>query len=438
MVMHRMLRLSFLKTALTRSGDNFLGICSKIIPASTGTDPRHVHVGSWELEEESIFTGDHEQMRSSLKKIIDNDINPFVDAWEEQKSFPAHTVFKTLGNAGLLGITKPTENGGLGLDYSYSVAIAEELGSIRCGAIPMAIGVQTDMATPALAKFGSHELRELFLEPSIKGDMVACLGVSEVGAGSDVASTLTTAKADGDDLVINGGKMWTTNGAQADWMCCLANTSHGAPHTNKSLICVPMDTPGVTIAKKIGKIGMHASDTVQVYLEDVRVPRSYIIGEEGKGFTYQMLQFQEERIFAAAAALKPLDIAIDETIEYTRSRKIFDKSVLDNQVVHYRLAELKTEVEALRSMLYRAVGLYVRGHDVTNLASMCKLKTGRLMREVTDSCLQYWGGMGFTNETIISRFYRDFRLISIGGGADEVMLSIICKYMGTLPKPIKK
>ncbi|XP_078492653.1 putative acyl-CoA dehydrogenase 6 [Ciona intestinalis] len=395
---------------------------------------KFVHTGSWEVADETIYSQDHEQLKNSLNKIIENDINPFVDAWEEEQIFPAHTVFKTLGSAGFLGVSKPTEYGGLGLDYSFSVAAAEELGNIRCGAIPMAIGVQTDMATPALARFGSHELKERFLEPSIKGDMVACLGVSEVGAGSDVASVTTTAKSDGDDFVINGGKMWTTNGSQADWMCCLANTSQGSIHENKSLICVPMDTPGVIVARKIDKIGMLSSDTVQVFLEDVRVPKSFMIGEEGRGFTYQMLQFQEERMFAAAAALKPLETSINETIAYTKQRKIFGRPILDNQVVHFRLAELQTEVEALRSMLYRTVGLYLKGHDVTNLASMCKLKTGRLARETTDACLQYWGGMGFTKESIISRYYRDFRLISIGGGADEVMLSIICKYMATLPK----
>lgn len=399
----------------------------------------HSKAGSWELEDETNFTEDHEQLKNSLSKIIENEINPFVDAWESEKSFPAHHVFKLLGSAGFLGVTKPTEYGGLGLDYSYSLAVAEELGNIRCGGIPMAIGVQTDMATPALSRFGSHELRKLFLQPSITGDMVACLGVSEVGAGSDVASVQTYAKSDGDDYVINGGKMWTTNGTQADWMCCLANTSKDDNvHENKSLIVIPMNTPGVTVAKKIQKLGMLSSDTAQIFLEDVRVPKKFLIGKEGKGFVYQMLQFQEERLWCAAVGLRPIEIMINETIEYASQRKIFGKSVLDNQSVHFRLAELQTEVELLRALIYRAVGLYVKGHDVTNLASMCKLKIGRLTREASDTCLQYWGGMGYTHENIVSRFFRDLRLTSIGGGADEVMLTIISKYMGILPKPQKK
>ena len=390
-----------------------------------------------EPNQDALFTEQHAEMRRSLKKIIDRDINPYVDEWESKGEFPAHEVFKKLGSAGFLGVTKPVEYGGLGLDYTYSVAVAEELGSINCGGVPMAIGVQTDMATPALARFGSDKLKREYLAPSIDGDIVSCLGVSEVGAGSDVASIRTTAVKKGDDLVINGGKMWTTTGFQADWMCLLANTGEGNVHQNKSLICLPMNLPGIQRAKRIDKLGMRSSDTAQIYFEDVRVPQSHIIGEEGMGFTYQMMQFQEERMWGVAATVLPLQNLIRSTIEYAAGRPIFGKSVLENQVVHYRLAELETEVEALRSLLYRCVGLYVQGIDVTKFASMAKLKAGRLAREVTDSCLQYWGGMGFTNEVIVSRFFRDFRLLSIGAGADEVMLSIISKYMGTLPKAKK-
>ncbi|XP_053570032.1 probable acyl-CoA dehydrogenase 6 isoform X2 [Bombina bombina] len=326
-----------------------------------------------------LYTPEHHALRASVRKIIDNEINPFVDKWEEAEEFPAHKIFKVLGQAGILGVNKPTEYGGSGLDFSYSIAVAEELGHIHCGGIPMAIGVQSDMATPALARFGSDELKLQFLAPTIAGDVVACLGVSEAGSGSDVASIKTTAVKKGDDYVINGSKMWITNGCQADWMCLLTNTSTGPPHRNKSLICLPMKLPGVHVVKKIDKMGMKSSDTAQIFFEDVRVPSKYLIGEEGMGFTYQMLQFQEERMWGVASRM------------------------------------------------------YVEGNDVTKFASMAKLKAGRLVRELSDSCLQYWGGMGFTNEVHVSRFYRDSRLLSIGAGADEVMLSIICKYMGTLP-----
>jgi citronellyl-CoA dehydrogenase len=380
------------------------------------------------------LTQEHEEIRRNLRRFIDNEINPHVEAWEDAGIFPAHELFRKMGELGFLGLTKPEQFGGMGLDYSYAALMAETLGHIRCGSIPMAIGVQTDMATPALARFGSDEVRSQFLRPSITGEYVACLGVSEVGAGSDVASIRTTARKDGGDYVINGGKMWTTNGTQADWMCLLANTSEGAPHKTKTLICLPMKTKGVTVTRKLRKLGMNASDTAQIHFDDVRVPQRFRIGEEGLGFTYQMMQFQEERLWAAASAIQSLSNNIEETVAYVRERQIFGKAVLDHQVVHYRLAELKTEVECLRALTWRAVDLYLQGQDVTELASMAKLKAGRLSREIPDACLQYWGGMGFMWDNPLSRAYRDGRLASIGGGADEVMLGIIAKHMGTLPR----
>ena len=378
------------------------------------------------------LTAEHRQIEDTVIKFCDKELNPYVAEWERNEQFPAHEVFKKLGNLGLLGLKYPEEYGGMGLDFSYSMVMAEALGQCNCGGVPMAIGVHTDMATPALARFGSDELRKEWLVPTIAGDVVACLGVSEPGGGSDVAAAKTSARSEGGDYVINGTKMWITNGLQADWCCLLANTSDGPAHKNKSLIVVPMDAPGIT-KQKIHKIGMDSSDTAQLFFDNVRVPKRNLIGQEGLGFTFQMLQFQEERLWGAAGSLRSLDRLIDQTIEYTRQRKAFGKSILDNQVVHYRLAELRTEVEALRALTYRAVEMYIGGKDVTKLASMAKLKCGRLSREVTDACLQYWGGMGFTRDNPISQAYRDSRLISIGGGADEIMLGIICKLEGTLP-----
>jgi len=379
------------------------------------------------------FTEEHDAIRQAVGLFIDNELNPRADEWEQAGLFPAHEVFKQLGELGFLGVTKPVEYGGMGLDYSYQVVFSEELGRIRSGGVSMAIGVQTDMATPALAKFGSDWLRREFLTKAISGDAVFAIGVSETGAGSDVAAIKTSARTDGEDYVINGSKMWITNSTQADYICLLANTSDGPPHKNKSLIIVPTDLPGISFSDRLEKLGMRSSDTAQVFFDNVRVPRKHLIGEEGMGFRYQMMQFQEERLFAAAGNLKTMEYCIDETIEYTRERKAFGKSILDNQVVHFRLAELQTEVEALRALVYDAVEAYVAGEDVTMKASMAKLKVGRLVREVTDSCLQYWGGMGYMWDNPVSRAYRDTRLASIGAGADEVMLGIICKHMGILP-----
>jgi citronellyl-CoA dehydrogenase len=382
------------------------------------------------------FTAEHRALGDTVRRFCEQEINPHVPAWEAAEIFPAHELFKKMGKLGLLGVKYETEYGGMGLDFSYSMVVAEELGAIPCGGVPMAIGVQTDMCTPALARFGSPELKREYLAPSIAGDMVGCIGVSEAGGGSDVAALKTTARKDGDDYVINGSKMWITNSLQADWCCLLANTSEGKPHENKSLIIVPMDAKGIE-KQKITKIGMRSSDTAQLFFDNVRVPRRNLIGIEGTGFMMQMLQFQEERLYAAANSLKMLDKLIDHTIEYCKERHTFGQPLLNNQVIHFRLAELRTEVEALRSLTYRAVEEYVAGQDVTKLASMAKLKCGRLIREVADACLQYWGGMGFTWDNPISQAFRDGRLVSIGGGADEIMLGIICKLEGTLPKRAK-
>jgi citronellyl-CoA dehydrogenase len=388
------------------------------------------------------YTHEHLEIQKTLKRFIDEEINPHVDEWEEAEIFPAHVVFKRLGQLGLLGLTKPEEYGGAGLDYSYSMAMTEALGHIECGGVPMAIGVQTDMATPALARYGSDELRRQFLAPAIAGDMVACIGVSEPAAGSDVAGIRSRAVKDGDDYVITGQKMWITNSLQADWMCMLVNTGEGAVHKNKSLVIVPMRdgprgklTKGIEVAKKIRKIGMNSSDTGLIYFDEVRVPQHYRIGAEGQGFIYQMQQFQEERLWAAASCLVSLTHCIDWTIEWARERKLFNATLADQQWVQFKLAELKTEVEALRALTYRACDLYVQGQDVLELASMAKLKAGRLNRLVPDTCLQFWGGMGFTWENKVSRMYRDGRLASIGGGADEVMLQILSRTMGIAKRP---
>ncbi len=381
-----------------------------------------------------ILTEEHEAIRATIAQFIDKEINPYADQWEEEGIFPAHELFKKMGNLGLLGISRPEEFGGMGLDYSYQVVFAEELGRIRTGGVGMAIGVQTDMATPALAKHGSDELRREFLIPAIAGDMVCSIAVSEPHAGSDVAAIKTTAKKDGDDYIINGTKMWITSSTQADFICLLANTSDEGRHANKSLIVVPMNLPGISLSEKLNKLGQRSSDTAQIFFDDVCVPQRYLIGQEGAGFRYQMEQFQEERLYAMASNLKMMEFVIDDTIEYTRQRQAFGKSILDNQVVHFRLAELQTEVECLRALTYSAVEGYINGQDVTLKASMGKLKAGRLTREVTDSCLQYWGGMGYMWDSSVARAYRDGRLGSIGGGADEVMLGIISKHMGILPK----
>jgi citronellyl-CoA dehydrogenase len=379
------------------------------------------------------LTHEHRQLFDTTKDFVENEINPHAAEWEKSGLWPAREVLRKMGELGLLGINKPESVGGLGLDYSYQVMFAEGLGHCTVGGVPMAIGVQTDMATPALARFGSDELKENYLKPAIRGEQVACIAVSEPGAGSDVAGIKTTARREGGDWVISGQKMWITNGTQGDWACTLCNTgetSDGGRHGNKSLIVIPLDAKGIDRKTKLDKLGQRSSDTAIIFFDNVRVPAGNLIGEEGKGFVYQMMQFQEERLFLSASILASLDRAVSETATYTGQRHAFGQPILHNQYVHFRLAELKTEIEACRALVYRATGELVAGRDVTLLASMAKLKTARVAREVTDGCLQFWGGQGFMWENQLSQYYRDLRLHSIGGGADEVMLGIIAKNLG--------
>ncbi len=381
-----------------------------------------------------IWTHEHDELRSVTLKIIDQHINPYVDQWEEEGIFPAHQVMKKLGEAGLLGIGKPTEYGGSALDFSFEVAFAEELGNLRTMGICSAIGVQTNMCTPALTNYGSEELKAEYLAPTIAGDLVGCIGVSEAGAGSDVANIKTTAVKDGDDYIINGSKMWITNGVQGDWICLLVNTSgENGPHRNKSLIVVPLKSKGVSVGKKLDKVGYKSSDTALLFFDDVRVPQRNLIGEEDKGFIYQMQQFQEERLFVVARSIRFLEIAIEETVEYLSQRVAFGKPLLDNQIIHFKIAEFQSKIESVRALLYQATEKYVAGENVTKLASMAKFLIGRLSMEIPVELTQFWGGQGFMNETFISRVYREARQTAVGGGANEVMLQVICKELGIMP-----
>jgi len=375
------------------------------------------------------WTHEHDELRRTAKRIVDEEINPYVDEWERIGQFPAHHVMKLLGEAGLIGISRPSDYGGLGLDYSYEVACSEEMGSIHAYGVSTAIGVQTNMCIPALTKYGSDALRAEWLTPTFAGDLVGCIGVSEVGSGSDVANVKSVARRDGNDYVINGQKMWISTGMQADWICMLVNTGEeNGPHRNKSLIVVPLNSDGIT-RHKLEKLGLHSSDTAQIFFDDVRVPAGNLIGEEGRGFIYQMEQFQEERLYVVARSLGIMQDALDTTIEYTRDRQVFGKAVIDNQFVAFRIAEMQTEVEALRAMLHIATEKYIAGEDVTTLASMAKYKMGRLAEWIPGECLRFWGGQGFMHENRISRTYRDMKVGAIGGGSNEIMLQIIAKRM---------
>lgn len=380
------------------------------------------------------FTEEHQALRQMIRKFVDNEINPHVEKWEEEGMFPAHELFKKLGDLGLLGLMYPEEYGGGGMDYWYQTVFLEEIGRIDCGGVPMGISVQTDMATPTLAQFGTPEQKEKFLKPAISGEAVFSIAVSEPDAGSDVASIRTYAVRDGDHYVINGSKMWITNGTQADYLTTLVRTSNESGYKGMSLIVVPSDTPGFSVSRKLDKLGMRSSDTAILSFDDMRVPVANRIGPEGKGFYLQMQQFQVERLAAAITGIGSMRKVLDMTIDYCRERKVFGQPLLNNQWVYFKLSELIAELEAFKQLVYYCVGKHVKGEDMTREASMAKLKLGRLSRQVADTCIQFHGGMGYVEEYPMARYYRDARLGSIAGGADEVMLEIIAKYEEISPK----
>jgi citronellyl-CoA dehydrogenase len=377
------------------------------------------------------LTTEHEDFRRVVTEVVEKEINPYVDEWERAGTFPAHELFPKLGAVGIFGIEYSEEYGGLGLDHSYTLVMAEALGQVNAAGLPMAIMVQAAMATPALAKHGSHELKQTYLAPVIAGEQVCSVAVSEPDAGSDVAGIRTRAVRDGDEWVINGSKLYITNGTQADWICLLARTEEGSTgFQGMSLVVVPTDTPGFSVSRKLDKLGNWSSDTAELSFDDVRVPVSNTIGEPGRGFQMQMEQFQVERLVGAYSATASAEIALRRTIEYLRVRQAFGKPLLANQHLKYRLAELLAEVDMLREYNHAAAAKIVAGEDATRMATISKLKAGRLTREVADTCLQFHGGMGYMEETWTSRYFRDARLLSIGGGADEVMLRILTVLEG--------
>ena len=379
------------------------------------------------------FTPEHEEFRRMVRRFVKDEIAPNVEAWEHAKAFPAKELFPKMGELGMLGASYDPEYGGVGADYMFHVIVADELGRCGCMGVPMATLVQSDIGVSGLASKGSHELKKAFLEPAVAGKMVAALGVSEPDIGSDVASLATRAESDGDHYVINGSKMWITNGAQADFVTTLCRTSDEGGYRGMSLIVVPTDAPGFSVSKKIEKMGNHSSDTGLLTYDNVRVPKWHCIGEEGKGFYYQMEEFQKERLVGSMLGVSLGDDAVRRTIEYCKDRKVFGQSLLEKQWVYFHLAEMTTELTILRDFIYSCTGRLMAGEDITKEISMAKLKAGRLIRQVTDMCVQFHGGMGYAEEYPLARFYRDARLLSIGAGADEVMLEIIAKMEGFGP-----
>lgn len=377
-----------------------------------------------------IFTKEHDLTRKAIRDFVKKEINPNMDEWEEKGHTPLHDLFKKMGELGFLGIRYDPKYGGEGLDYWYDLIFLEELGHIQGLGLSIAIGVQTHMATPAIYEFGSEYLKQTYLVPAINGDMVASIAVTEPGAGSDVAALATTAVREGDEYVINGSKTFITNGAQADFLTLLARTSDDPGYHSYSLFVVPTDVPGFQVSKKLDKLGMRCSDTAELFFDNVRIPAENLIGKEGEGFIYQMQQFQHERFSALPMAYIAAKDIIDMTVEYIRERVVFGKPLIKRQVLQHRLAEWLTDIECLRALSYQVVEMKEAGLDATREITMGKLKGANLLQDVAAGCIQMYGGMGYMNEMLITRYYRDARIISVGGGANEIMSEVIAKLEG--------
>ena len=376
------------------------------------------------------FTEEHELFRATVREFIQREVEPNVEEWEERGMFPAHELFPKFAALGLLGLEYDPAYGGEGADHWYSLIAAEEFGR-NCSAngLPMAWGVQAYMATPSLAEHGSEELKQRYLVPSIRGELVASIAVTEPDAGSDVAGLRTRARRDGDEWVISGAKLYITNAVQGDWLCLLARTSDEGGYRGMSQIIVPTETPGVTISRSLRKLGNKSSDTAELVFDDVRVPVENTIGQIGRGFQQQMEQFQYERMAAVYWAVGQMETAISRTVEWLSDRPAFGGRLIDNQHLQYTMAELAGEVESLRQTAYSCAELIVAGKEVSLRTSTAKLQAGRLIRRVADTCIQYHGGMGYMHETWTSRFFRDSRLLSIAGGGDEAMLRVMAREL---------
>ena len=371
-----------------------------------------------------MFTEEHELFRDSVRKFVEKELTPHAEEWEEAEEFP-NTVFTRMGELGFLGLRFPEKYGGQNCDFLFPIVLAEELGRSSIGSIGMAVAVQSEMATPPIHKFGTEEQKMKYLLPANQGKKIACLGITEPNAGSDVAAIQTTARRDGDQWVINGRKIFITNGVRADFITLVARTGEKKGYKGVSLFLVDKGTPGFTVTRKLDKVGMRSSDTAELLFEDCRVPVSAMLGEEGKGFYHIMWELQGERIMAAANAVSRAQMAYELALKYAQERVQFGKPLAHFQVTRHRLADMVTEIEAARHLTYYCAWMFQNGEYPVKEISMAKLFAAQVAGRVVDAALQIHGGYGYMMEYPIQRYWRDTRLGRIGGGTDEIMKEII-------------
>ena len=375
-----------------------------------------------------FFTAEHDAFRKTVRAFVEREMTPHALEWDRAGIFPRE-LFKKAGDLGLLGINLDAQYGGAGLDFWYVTAFCEELVRSRNAGVNMALLVQSQMATPIINEIGTDEQKREFLAPAIAGEKIAALGVSEPGAGSDVANLKTTARRVGDDYVINGSKMWITNGTRADFITLAVRTGEDG-YGGISLLTFPTDVKGFSVSKKLEKVGNLSSDTAILYFEDCKVPARYVLGNENEGFYHIMTNFQGERLVGALTCVAGMELMLEDALAYGNEREAFGRPILKFQVWRHKLVEHLTSVEAAKRLTYHAVELFDRKENPVKEISMAKLFAGDLIQRVAYDCQQFHGGMGYIEETPIARAWRDARLISIGGGTSEVMKEIISKLSG--------
>jgi alkylation response protein AidB-like acyl-CoA dehydrogenase len=376
-----------------------------------------------------IFNDEHEQLRESVRSFAQKELAPHADEWEET-TFP-DWVFQRMGELGFLGLSYPEEYGGQGGDYYSNLVLAEEIGHSNSGGLTMGVAVHTDMATPPVFMFGTEEQKQRYLVPSIKGEKISCLGITEPDAGSDVSGIRTRAvREDGGEWVINGSKTYITNGHRADFIVLVTKTDPDAGYDGFTLFLVDMDLPGVIREKKLEKLGMHASDTALLAFNDVRVPDDAVLGEIGKGFYHIMWELQGERLIGAAGCVSAAQRVFDKTRQYALERKAFGREIGHFQVIRHKFAEMATKIEAARQLVYTTAWRFQNGEYPVREISMAKLYASRVAVEVADECIQIHGGAGYMKEYGVERAWRDLRLNRIGAGTDEIMLDVIGRSYG--------
>src|SRR3954470_2777448 len=378
----------------------------------------------------AIFTAEHDELRLGVRRFVDTEVRAHVDEWERGGHFP-DSLFRRCGDLGFLGLHYPARFGGSDGDLASGIVFVEELARCGAGAIPMAISVQTDMATPALAHFGTDDQRDRWLVPAIAGEKIGAIAITEPDAGSDVAAIRTRAVRDGDVWRVDGRKMFITNGTRAHFLTLVAKTDPDDGHRGVSLFIVDTSLPGVSVSRKLDKLGMRSSDTAEIALDDVEVPHADLIGlEPGQGFAQLMWQLQYERLAGAAACVGHATQVLDETIAYARGRETFGKPIAQHQVIAHKLADCATELTAARALLYTTAWQVMHGDYPVSEISMCKKYCAQVQNRLVDACLQVFGGAGYLEETSVARAFRDARLQRIGGGTDEIMNEVIAKRLG--------